>query len=215
MAKEREEGWAIQRHHRRRQTPASRQNRQKPFVSRIWSKDVTSKRTQEKTHGYRRPISRVLSVHRGAPDGHSSRRAVTDTLQQPTRGSPSLPEGMSTWSRRAVSHRLFGLAPAGVCRATTVASRAVGSYPTLSPLPPSFEDGGLLSVALSVTSRSRNTCPGVTWRPALWSPDFPRSQGATTRVRPSTSRPSGRRYPLPQYSAGSVRAPCHQKSARW
>ncbi|MES1954591.1 hypothetical protein SAHY_08411 [Salinisphaera hydrothermalis EPR70] len=30
--------------------------------------------------------------------------------------------------------------------------------------------GGLLSVALSVDSR----LPGVTWRPALWSPDFPR-----------------------------------------
>ena len=29
--------------------------------------------------------------------------------------------------------------------------------------------GGLLSVALSVGSRP----PGVTWRPALWSPDFP------------------------------------------
>ncbi|MES1940327.1 hypothetical protein T5B8_08794 [Salinisphaera sp. T5B8] len=29
--------------------------------------------------------------------------------------------------------------------------------------------GGLLSVALSVGSR----LPGVTWHPALWSPDFP------------------------------------------
>ena len=185
----------MQRHHRRRQTPASRQNRQKPFVSRIWSKDVTSKRTQEKTHGYRRPISRVLSVHRGAPDGHSSRRAVTDTLQQPTRGSLRQPEDLAALSRRAVSHRLFGLAPVGVYRATFVAERAVGSYPTLSPLPPSCEDGGLLSVALSVARSSRRTHPGVTWQPALWSPDFPRSQGAATRARPPTSRPSGRRHP--------------------
>ena len=163
-------------------------------------------------NGYHRPVSRVLSVHRSTPDGHSSRRTVTGTLQQPTRGSPSMPEGTSTWSRRAVSHRLFGLAPAGVCRATAVASRAVGSYPTLSPLPPSFEDGGLLSVALSVTCRSRNTRPGVTWRPALWSPDFPRSKGATTGVRPFTSRPSGRWYPLPQYSAVSAPTPVSSKS---
>ena len=31
------------------------------------------------------------------------------------------------------------------------------------------EAGGILSVALSVGSRP----PGVTWHPALWSPDFP------------------------------------------
>src|SRR5690606_14562612 len=48
-------------------------------------------------------------------------------------------------------------------------SCAVRSYRTLSPLP--SEDGGLLSVALSVGSRP----PGVTWRSALWSPDFPPS----------------------------------------
>ena len=30
---------------------------------------------------------------------------------------------------------LFGLAPRGVCRASAVASGAVGSYPTISPLP--------------------------------------------------------------------------------
>ena len=34
--------------------------------------------------------------------------------------------------------------------------------------------GGLLSVALSVGSRR----PGVTWHPALWSPDFPRRHRA-------------------------------------
>lgn len=45
---------------------------------------------------------------------------------------------------------LLGLAPGGVCRATPVASRAVSSYLTLSPLPvPLRVIGGLLSVALS------------------------------------------------------------------
>ena len=33
------------------------------------------------------------------------------------------------------SHCLFGLAPAGVYPAAIVANRAVGSYPTISPLP--------------------------------------------------------------------------------
>jgi len=51
-----------------------------------------------------------------------------------------------------------------------VTSCAVRSYRTLSPLPvPRTAIGGLLSAALSVGSRP----PGVTWHPALWSPDFP------------------------------------------
>ncbi|AKD39319.1 hypothetical protein I927_00365 [Pasteurella multocida OH1905] len=49
----------------------------------------------------------------------------------------------------------------------TVASHAVRSYRTLSPLP--VETGGLLSVALVVGSR----LPGVTWHSALCSSDFP------------------------------------------
>ena len=36
------------------------------------------------------------------------------------------------------------------------------------------KDGGLFSVALSVTGDSRHLCPGVTWQPVHWSPDFPR-----------------------------------------
>lgn len=52
----------------------------------------------------------------------------------------------------------------------TVASRTVRSYRTLSPLPvPLRVIGGLLSAALVVGLRP----PGVTWHPALWSPDFP------------------------------------------
>ena len=61
-----------------------------------------------------------------------------------------------------------------------------------SPLPPSREDGGLLSVALSVTRRSRNERPGVTWRSALWSPDFPRNTGVASKARSPVSRPSDR-----------------------
>ncbi len=79
--------------------------------------------------------------------------------------SSGLPAAQAT---RARSRRLFGLAPTGGCRATAVTGRAVGSYPTISPLP--AEAGGVLSVALSVALRR----PGVTWQSALWSSDFPR-----------------------------------------
>ncbi len=51
----------------------------------------------------------------------------------------------------------------------TVTRNAVRSYRTLSPLPALTRLGGLLSAALVVGSRR----PGVTWHPALWSPDFP------------------------------------------
>jgi len=64
---------------------------------------------------------------------------------------------------------LFGLAPGGVCRAATIARRAVSSYLTISPLPPAVAGGGVFSVALS----SGSPPPGVTRHPALRSPDFP------------------------------------------
>ncbi len=78
----------------------------------------------------RRPVSRVLSTPRKAMDGHSSGTPVTGRLARPTRAAtrkhrcrlPGVPP-------------LFGLAPGGVCRAASVAGRAVGSYPTVSPLP--------------------------------------------------------------------------------
>ena len=73
---------------------------------------------------------------------------------------------------------LFGLAPGGVCRAASVAGRAVRSYRTLSPLPVprrSGAIGGLLSVALSLAPAladgSRRALPATL---VSWSPDFPR-----------------------------------------
>ena len=129
------------------------------------------------------PVSRILC---GAPallrttcrGDHSSRSRLAPRLQQPTRGLLSMMacaivEGGRSLSRtfsasRAGSPLLFGLAPRGVFRASPVARRAVGSYPTFSPLPAKalFPDdeqvslppvtealfrGGLFSVALSVT----------------------------------------------------------------
>lgn len=50
--------------------------------------------------------------------------------------SSNLPAAPVTgWSVWATPRRLFGLAPTGGCRAAAVTSRAVGSYPTISPLP--------------------------------------------------------------------------------
>ena len=50
--------------------------------------------------------------------------------------SSSLPAAsLSGWSVRVAPRRLFGLAPTGGYRATAVTSGAVGSYPTISPLP--------------------------------------------------------------------------------
>src|SRR5262245_58826136 len=63
----------------------------------------------------------------------------------------------------------------------------VGSYPTVSPLPPRpGRDGGLFSVALSRGSPR----VAVNNHPALWSPDVPRRRplGADAAARPT--RPS-------------------------
>ena len=106
-----------------------------------------------------RPVSRVLYVLRR--DSHSSRPGVAAWLQQPTREQRGPRYRSPIWSCSE-----WGLP----CR-TTLAPYAVRSYRTLSPLPvPLRAIGGLLSVALAVSSR----CPGVTWHSALRSPDFPR-----------------------------------------
>ena len=74
---------------------------------------------------------------------------------------------------------LFGLAPGGVCNAVPVASHAVRSYRTISPLPGrNCRPGGIFSVALSVGSRR----PGITWRPAHAEPGL--SSAKTGLVEP-------------------------------
>lgn len=93
---------------------------------------------------------------------HSSRMYVTIHLKQPTR----IPREQRVISKR-FSGFLFGLAPSGVYLAIAVTNNAVRSYRTISPLP-TFA-GGIFSVALSVGLH----LPGITWRFALWSPDFP------------------------------------------
>ena len=90
-------------------------------------------------------------------DGHSSRRCITVTLQQPTRRFP-LPFRLApSWITRVgapgrhasaadrVGPRissLFGLAPCGVYHAAAVTGSAVRSYRTFSPLPSSLARRG-------------------------------------------------------------------------
>ena len=91
-------------------------------------------------------------------DGYSSRMAVASHLKQPTRTSV---QDRTCCIRQRVS--LHGLAPDGVYHARSVASSAVRSYRTFSPLPayPFPASGGLFSVALSLGSPP----PGVTRHP--------------------------------------------------
>lgn len=69
----------------------------------------------------------------------------------------------------------------GFTYATRVTTCAVGSYPTISPLPLHCI-GGFFSVALS----SRLPSPGVTRHFALWSPDFPLSKRTWKAVATAT-----------------------------
>ncbi len=100
------------------------------------------------------PVSRVLS------------RAIIHLRPASPRTCSGLPESGAS---RTMGF-LFGLAPGGVYLATDC------YQPRGALLPHHFTltrrlSGGMLSVALAVGSRP----PGVTWRPALWSPDFPPS----------------------------------------
>src|SRR5580704_8093366 len=60
---------------------------------------------------------------------------IASGLKQPTRGSQQLTPSSELHTGWASPPLLFGLAPRGVFRAPDVATRAVGSYPTFSPLP--------------------------------------------------------------------------------
>ena len=95
----------------------------------------------------------------------------------PRCGLPERTSLAGTVARRTTSPLLFGLAPDGVCRAAPVAGDAVGSYPTVSPLPATAWNtrpaGGLFSVALSVGLPRL----GVTQHPVLRSSDFPHPNG--------------------------------------
>ena len=115
----------------------------------------------------RQPISRVLCDEIASSGDHSSQSAVAYALWQPTR---------SVLVEVGTSRCLFGLAPAGVYPAATVANRAVNltSPFHLARSTVSADVGGVFSVALSVPITAVAPCvsPGVTWQRAQWSRTF-------------------------------------------
>ncbi len=91
-------------------------------------------------------------------DSHSSGRTVTSTLKQPTRAFVrAAPLGPYSVLLR-VGFAMPLMLPPARCALTA----------PFHPYP-DFWSRRYLSVALSVGSRP----PGITWHPALWSPDFP------------------------------------------
>src|SRR3954464_5392990 len=85
------------------------------------------------------PVSRILSppspLRTAAGDDHSSSPVITDGIQQPTRECFERAVRSPTSLARGVVTPLFGLAPCGVLPAIRVATDAVRSYRTFSPLP--------------------------------------------------------------------------------
>ena len=125
----------------------------------------------------RRPVSRVLSTPRKAMDGHSSGTPVAERLARPTRAAARKPA-----CRLPGVPPLFGLAPGGVCRAACVAARAVGSYPTVSPLPDWRTSPAVCSLWHFPWGRPRRPLTGTV---SPWSPDFPHPTVAR-RAQPSS-----------------------------
>ncbi len=89
---------------------------------------------------------------------HSSGITVTSILKRPTRRHRGQRHCLPIWSCSRWGLPCHKLLPVARCALT-------------APFHPYLprEAGGFFSAALSVGSRP----PGITWHPALWSPDFP------------------------------------------
>ena len=158
--------------------------------------------------------------------GHSSGTTVARRLEQPTRESsrhePRRDESRTT--RRALC---LALLQVGFAEPDRSPDLLVRSYRTVSPLPESRESriesrdgladrtldarfstldslGGLLSVALSLSSRT----VGVTHHSVLWSPDFPPRIAVTSNV---TAIHSGRLTHFGEYYSKGSLAACHSR----
>ncbi len=104
---------------------------------------------------------------------HSSRAFVTEGLKQPTQTRCGRHPRVPIWpcSKRGLpSHEVLPPVRCALTAPFHPYRRHAGKA--------QLGGGGLLSAALSVSSRF----PGVTWRPVLWSPDFP---PATRGLRPA------------------------------
>jgi hypothetical protein len=120
---------------------------------------------------------------------HSSGIRVTANLKRPTRKRARIGAALSTAFAAVALLPYLALLQVGFTVPSSVATDAVRSYRTVSPLPAhAFKGmrlGGLLSVALSVGSRP----PGVTWHRIRRSPDFPpHSVRNAATARPTLER---------------------------
>ena len=110
-------------------------------------------------------------------DRHSSGTPVTRRLKQPTRVRCGQHHGTPIWPCSGRGLPCHALLPGARCALTAPFHPYLWAGLT-NPI------GGVFSVALSVGSRR----PGITWRPALWSPDFPpRVRAATIQPTPASS----------------------------
>jgi hypothetical protein len=179
----------------------------------------------------RRPISRVLyrPRRRRWPFLWDVRRR-TPRATYPDDGAKTRPTDDSPRKITDLSP-LHGLAPGGVCRAATVAGRAVRSYRTLSPLPdPAGSPRGLAVCFLwhCPWGRPRRVLPGTVFP---WSPDFPPPAGPEEPAKSGhlavwqgLGRRAGRdRQPIsarsaarmPQHSASSSPVRLCGRKCRW
>ncbi len=126
----------------------------------------------------RRPVSRVLCrPGRNLDIGdHSSGPPLAGRFSRPTRTAQAYdsPTPIAEGARS-----LFGLAPGGACHAVPVTRHAVGSYPTLSPLP--LRRAEVCFLWRYPWGRPRRALPAAM---SSWSPDFPRPS-CESRDRPA------------------------------
>ena len=122
------------------------------------------------------PADKPGSVQTSVCGNHSSGTAVAGGLERPTRKRRGPRHGFPIWSCSGWGLPSRSVLPPVRCALT-------------APFHPYRFPGGMLSVALSVGSRP----PGVTWHPALRSPDFP--------PRPNTASDGGGAiaWPAPGY----------------
>lgn len=130
--------------------------------------------------GFPRPVSRVLS-----------KQKILRTVISLGMRSPALSSGLpaASLSKRTASRRLFGLAPAGVYRAVRVATNAVGSYPTFSPLPTLSRGRFVFCGTVRHRINGAQALPGsLSMEPGLSSKRESSFRVATVRPRESPSR---------------------------
>ena len=128
-------------------------------------------------------------------------RSISRVLSRATihlgRSSPIASSGLPGSGADHTLRPLFGLAPGGVYLAEAVARPRGALLPhpftltnrSTNGLASAGYGGGLLSAALAVGSHP----PGVTWRPVLWSPDFPHAANDARLLDRLAEKPSSPR----------------------